>query len=149
MTMQGPQPRDGENVAWAGLKEFKYDRPYRTYWNRYGETAYMPADPANLISFMEQGWTLFKPTHPEEKPTQQRMKDGTIFELAGASADLSDVERARINRTPGEAKQAVPTATYYSAQGDAIPDLPADPESMKKYLELGLSLTPPKTEVAV
>src|SRR3990167_5502454 len=34
-------------------------------------------------------------------------------------------------------------ATYYKKDGEALPNLPADPESMKKYMARGFSLTRP------
>mgnify|MGYP001558968340 CR=1 FL=1 len=35
-------------------------------------------------------------------------------------------------------------ATYYRANGEPLPNLPADPWSMRKYLARGLTLQPPK-----
>jgi hypothetical protein len=34
-------------------------------------------------------------------------------------------------------------ATYYKSSGEALPNLPADPYSMAKYLRRGFTLTPP------
>ena len=34
-------------------------------------------------------------------------------------------------------------ATYYKPNGEAMPNLPADPYSMRHYLRLGFTLTPP------
>ncbi len=34
--------------------------------------------------------------------------------------------------------------TYYRADGEALPNLPANPSSMRRYLDRGLSLCPPK-----
>lgn len=117
-----------------GLGTLTYDRDYRTYWNRYGEPSVLPADPVQLMILMEQGWTLFEPTHPLEKPT----------ELIGA-ADPSVGETERINRGGGRTviTSTAPTATYYSPNGDVLEGLPADPANMKEYFALGLSLTPP------
>lgn len=41
-------------------------------------------------------------------------------------------------------------ATYYKPSGEPMPRLPADPESMKRYLARGFTLAPPApgTEVA-
>ena len=38
------------------------------------------------------------------------------------------------------------TATYYKANGEALPKLPADPYSMQKYMRRGLTLVPPVME---
>lgn len=38
-------------------------------------------------------------------------------------------------------------ATYYKPNGESLPNLPADPYSMKRYLRRGLTLTPPSSEV--
>ena len=35
------------------------------------------------------------------------------------------------------------TATYYKANGEALPKLPADPYSMQKYMRRGFTLVPP------
>lgn len=34
-------------------------------------------------------------------------------------------------------------ATYYKSTGEPLPNLPADPVSMRKYLSKGFTLTPP------
>jgi len=39
--------------------------------------------------------------------------------------------------------QEQPKATYYKADGTAMPNLPADPRSMKRYLARGFTLAPP------
>jgi len=134
---------DGDKVAHGEVRDVTYDRPYRWYWNAYGEKFWMPADPVQALIFMEQGWSLQAPRKPEKKPTTHKMRNCSVYSFADATVDVSEVEQARMNRTPGEVKKAVPTATYYSANGDELPNLPADPESMKQYLELGLTLTPP------
>ncbi len=41
--------------------------------------------------------------------------------------------------------QPQPKATYYAPTGKAIPNLPADPYSMRHYLRRGFSLMPPST----
>lgn len=38
-------------------------------------------------------------------------------------------------------------ATYYKQNGEAMPNLPADPYSMNRYLGRGFTLTPPLGEV--
>lgn len=38
-------------------------------------------------------------------------------------------------------------ATYYKPTGEAMPNLPADPFSMKRYLKRGYTLTPPEKPV--
>jgi hypothetical protein len=70
------------------------------------------------------------------------MRDGSEFDFGSATAEVSQAELDRINGG-GNKPSATPTATYYSAMGDVLPNLPADPKSMKEYMELGLSLTPP------
>ena len=37
-------------------------------------------------------------------------------------------------------------ATYYKPDGEAMPGLPADPFSMKKYLSRGFTLVPPNKD---
>lgn len=146
--MAGKQ-MNGDEVAHGEVKSVTYDRPYRTYWNPYGKSAYLPADPIQMSLFMEGGWMLHKPTNPLPEPTSRVMADGTIYEYASSANEVSEVEMKRMQRNPSEMQAAAtPTATYYSANGDVLEGLPADPKSMKEYLELGLSLTPPfKTEV--
>lgn len=39
-------------------------------------------------------------------------------------------------------------ATYYKPNGEAMPGLPADPYSMKRYLARGFTLVPPTEPVA-
>lgn len=36
-----------------------------------------------------------------------------------------------------------PKTTYYNQQGEALPNLPADPYHMERYLKRGFTLTPP------
>lgn len=38
-------------------------------------------------------------------------------------------------------------ATYYKPSGEAMPNLPADPWSMKRYLARGFTLEPPKQAI--
>lgn len=38
-------------------------------------------------------------------------------------------------------------ATYYRPDGEALPNLPADPWSMERYTRRGLTLVPPKKPV--
>ena len=38
-------------------------------------------------------------------------------------------------------------ATYYKPDGEAMPNLPADPGSMQRYLDRGYTLAPPKPQV--
>jgi len=37
-------------------------------------------------------------------------------------------------------------ATYYKANGEAMPNLPADPRSMQRYLRRGFTLAPPQKQ---
>lgn len=137
---------DGDKVAHGEVQEVWFDRPYRTMWNRYGEPHEMPTDQNNLIDLLLQGWTMYDPPNPAEKPRAKLMRDGTIFDYGLTSQDVSDVERARMNRNPSVSTGMVtPTATYYSAQGDKFEGWPADPESIRQYLDLGFTLSPPAT----
>jgi len=47
----------------------------------------------------------------------------------------------------GYAKQ--PKATYYKSDGEALPNLPADVDSMRRYLARGFTLVPPQPAVEV
>lgn len=118
------------------------NRPWRVYYNRFGESRRLPADPVQFQLLTEQGWTVTKPRSPAKKPLTQKMRNGSIYEFNSASQEPTSAEWAKFN---GGAAQVsvVPTATYYSQQGDVLPNLPADPASMKAYLEMGLSITPP------
>ena len=49
--------------------------------------------------------------------------------------------------TKGIARQA--KATYYSRDGEPMPNLPADPKSLERYLARGFTLTPPENPVAM
>ena len=119
------------------------DRPWRIYYNRYGESRRFPADPVQFQILTEQGWTVTKPRRPAVRPRQMKMRDGSIFDLNSAGNDVSEAESYRMQKVPNGQANTGPTATYYSQNGDVLPNLPADPASMKAYLELGLSLTPP------
>lgn len=139
---------DGDKVAHGEVKSVTYNRPYRTYWNRYGESAEMPADPIQLMILMEQGWLLHKPTHIEKKPKFQVMKNGSRFEFSESAQEPTEAEVAKFNKTPTAPVSQAPTATYYTAEGTPLPNLPADPASMADYLKSGLSLNPPQSAKA-
>lgn len=129
----------------GAVGEIEDDRPWRTYWNQYGEGHRFPADAAQLMILMEQGWALYKPRSTVTKPKSQRMRDGSVFDLGIATQEVSESEWARIKSSPDErrGRSLGPTATYYTAQGGELPNLPADPESMAQYLLAGLTLDPP------
>lgn len=40
--------------------------------------------------------------------------------------------------------KSCPKLTYYKKTGEALPNLPADPQNMQKYLARGFLLEPPK-----
>jgi hypothetical protein len=40
--------------------------------------------------------------------------------------------------------KSCPKLTYYKKTGEALPNLPADPQNMRKYLDRGFLLEPPK-----
>jgi hypothetical protein len=126
-----------------------YDRPHRTFYNPYGLAAVLPADPIQMSIWMEAGWSLHKPSKPLEKPATQKMRDGSEFVFSTGAADVSEAEWERINASPTDRRVAAgPVATYWTAQGGELPNLPADPESMAKYLAAGLLLDPPSADKA-
>lgn len=43
----------------------------------------------------------------------------------------------------GSSLQRQPKLTYYKPDGEPLPNLPADPIFLKRYLDRGFSLTPP------
>lgn len=118
------------------------DRPWETWYSRYGKAIRLPADSAQTQILRLQGFTHSKPRNPRKTPTKLKLRDGSIFDLASSSGDLTQAEKNKINGATGQTSTA-PTATYYSQQGDVLPNLPADPASMKAYSEMGLSITPP------
>lgn len=124
------------------------DRPWRIYYNQYGESRRFPADPVQFQILTEQGWTITKPRSPKAKPKTMKMRDGSIFDFGSAGNDVSQAEKYRMNKVPNGQANTGPTATYYSQNGDVLPNLPADPASMKAYLEMGLSITPPANVAA-
>lgn len=142
-----PFTGNGDEVEHGEVSEVWFTRPYRTMWNPFGEPHEVPTDQANLIDLLLQGWTMIAPEHPRERPQGKLMRNGSIFYYEDSAKEVSDVERRRMERDPStvmaQTQAPAPTATYYSPQGDKLEGLPADPESMAKYLELGLSLTPP------
>ena len=117
------------------------DRPWRVYYNRFGESRRFPADPVQFQILTEQGWTIHKPRKAAAKPRTMKMRDGSIYDFGSTAAEPTSSELAKFNG--GGTQSTAPTATYYSQHGDILPNLPADPASMKAYLEMGLSITPP------
>lgn len=139
---------DGDKVEHWEVSEVTFDRPRRIMWNRWGEPHEVPIDPVSLLDWVSQGWTMHEPLHPEERPRAKKMRDGSIFEYSQGAADPTPAEKRRMvegrDRAAGTpAAPASPVATYYSPQGDKFENWPADPASVKQYLELGFSLTPP------
>ncbi len=138
---------DGDQIEHGEVAEVWFDRPYRTMWSPYGDAHEVPTDQANLIDLLLQGWTMIAPEHPRERPTGKLMRNGSTFYYQDATRDVSEVERRRMDRDPStvmaQTHAPTPTATYYSAQGDKFEGWPADPASIKEYLALGFSLTPP------
>lgn len=118
------------------------DRPWAYYYNIYGDRHRLPADAVQMSLLMQGGWSLYPPQNPLPKPTSQKMRNGTVFEFSSTAGDLTEAEKRRLDRVPGEVVQAVPTVTYYTKSGTPVEGL-ADPESMMKYLEMGLTLDPP------
>lgn len=119
------------------------DRPWDTWYSQYGKPIRLPADAAQTKLLKMQGFSQTKPRRPRTQPTQMKLRNGSIFDLSSTAAEVSEAERYRMDKKPNGQPSNGPTATYYSKNGDVLPNLPADPESMKQYLELGLSLTPP------
>lgn len=119
------------------------DRPWVTWYSRYGKAIRLPADSAQSSILRLQGYTQSKPRRPRKQPTQLKLRDGSIYDLGVSQGEPSQAEINKLNGGTGVAAPVAPTATYYSAHGDVLPNLPADPESMRQYLEMGLSLTPP------
>jgi hypothetical protein len=118
------------------------DQEWTTYYSPYGKAVRFPVH-AQLDKIRRKaGWLTSKPRVPKKTPTVIKMRDGSEFDFSSATADVTQAELDRINGG-GKPGNSVPTATYYSAMGDVLPNLPADPVSMKQYMELGLSLTPP------
>lgn len=138
-----PLLREAERGRGGAVGPIEYDRPYRIFWNRYGEAFEFPADPAQFMLLIEQGWLVQKPRKPEPKPRFQVMRDGSHYEFSGTAQDVSEVERARMNKTPSSPAATQPTATYYTKDGNPLHNLPADPQSMSEYLAAGLTLDPP------
>lgn len=125
----------------------KSGQGWTTYYSPFGKEVRFPTNPELHQIRLNSGWLMSPPSEPVPTPASIQMADGTVFDLGSTGSDLSANERARLNNTQ-EPKAAGPTATYYSPQGDVLPNLPADPQSMREYLELGLSLTPPVKEAA-
>lgn len=147
--MAGKRPINGDLVEHGELvggdNGVTYNRPYRTFYNPYGVAARLPADAAQMSLWMEGGWTLHKPAKPLELPDEMKAL------IASTSQDVTEAERLRMSSSPAERERAVqPTATYYTKEGSALHNLPADPASMAEYLAAGLSLdNPVKTAVSV
>lgn len=58
---------------------------------------------------------------------------GLRRELAGQGYAIAELKRLEVQ----------PKATYYKADGTALPNLPADRRSVRRYLARGFTLTPP------
>lgn len=110
-----------------------------TYYNEYGDALPgLPADPASLQMYMQvKRYTLRPPAHPLPRPEVPGL-DKTQADWHGEKQHIQE------DGMPYEGDEVDgPVATYYTAEGTAVPDLPADPENMGKFLALGLSLDPP------
>jgi len=118
------------------------DHEGTTYYSPFGKAVRLPVHPQLDKIRRKAGWLTSKPRAPKKVPTVVKMRDGSEFDFASTGVDVSEAEMNRINGG-GKTQVSTPTATYYSAMGDVLPNLPADPKSMKEYMELGLSLTPP------
>ncbi len=144
-----PVLRQAERGNGGAVGEVTDDRAWRIYYNQYGEPHRLPADPAQLMVLMEQGWTLHKPQHPRKKPVTVTLANGTSYDFGTSAQDLTEAERRRMNTSPAQREAAVaPTATYYTATGSPVPNLPADPENMALYLASGLTLDPPAAKAS-
>lgn len=105
--------------------------PTATYYDQYGEAKpNLPADRLSQSLYLRKGWSLTKPRRPKKRP---------VTELVG----VADWDGTRQSIPQDDELAAVAVATYYTAAGTPLPNLPADPESMAKYLASGLSLDPP------
>lgn len=107
-------------------------QPKGTYWNKYGEPLYgLPCDAWSLVHYLRRGLLLQKPERPKKRPQT-------------AGVGVADWDGRSKQGTPEDAAQpAGPTATYYTADGTAVPNLPADPASMAAYIANGLTLSAP------
>lgn len=101
-------------------------QPKATYYNQYGDALLLPADPWSQEHYLGRGLKLTPPKKPKQRDPAQMVG---VAEWDGNKTAI-----------PSEG----PTATYYTADGTSLPNLPADPESMTKYLAAGLTLSPPK-----
>ena len=102
----------------------------RRYWDEYGEEHILPGDAWSMEHYVNRGLLLRKPLKPKKRPK---------VELVGVQ-DWDGKKEA--------VEASGPTATYYTEDGAAVPNLPADPESMAKYLANGLSLSKPRARKA-
>ena len=101
----------------------------RRYWDEYGEEHILPGDAWSMEHYVNRGLLLRKPLKPKKRPK---------IELVGVE-DWDGKKEA--------VEGSGPTATYYDQEGTPIPNLPADPASMREYLAAGLTLSPPRAEV--
>ena len=102
----------------------------RRYWDDYGEERILPGDAWSMEHYVNRGMLLRKPLKPKKRPK---------VELVGVQ-DWDGKKEA--------VEASGPTATYFTEDGTAVPNLPADPESMAKYLQSGLSLSKPRASKA-
>ncbi len=115
---------------------------WTTYYSPYGKVVRLPVNAELDRIRRKAGWLTSKPRVLKKVPTVIKMRDGSEFDFGSTGQSVSSAELARI-KGQSSPQGSAPTATYYSAHGDILPNLPADPESMRQYLEMGLSLTPP------
>lgn len=107
-------------------------QPKRTYWTKYGERlAGLPGDAWSLEHYVLKGFLLAPPAHPEIRETP---------EIIGAD-DWDGISKENVEFEEMRAP-AHPTATYYLPDGTPVPGLPADPQSILDYGDLGMYLSP-------
>lgn len=122
------QIRAGGGSAVLPLPGGDRPQPKAVYYDRYGNKYHnLPADPWSIEHYGRRGWSLAPPSQVEERP-----KPAPV----GVSDDV-------LPRMPMAQAPVGPVATYYQKDGTAIEGLPADPQSMAQYLEMGLSLSKP------
>lgn len=112
-------------------------QPRRVYYDAYGAKHRLPSDAWSLEHYLNRGFMLQPPANPLIREAA---------ELVGGddwTGEKQAIDGEGKPISPPMLAGTVPTATYYTAEGQPIPNLPADPESMAAYLEQGLRLSPP------
>lgn len=113
-------------------------QPFGVYYDRFGTTYHLPTD----------SWSVHHYGTRRNNPLSQTPPAKRTKRPAAAAVGTLDNWDWSMAEQPGKASEpqpAGPTATYYTKDGVALENLPADPDNMLRYLnEVGLSLTPPK-----